>query len=334
MPKAHHSRRGSLAYSPRVRAPSPIPHVRGWPATTGPGPLGIAGYKSGMTHVTMVDDRKHSLTAGQSIVVPATVVEVPPVFVFGLRIYSGGTRGLRAVKEVWAKNFPKHLERALTPPKKTDPEKELKEADALVQAGKVSEIRLLCCTQPWLTTLPKKKPDLFEVPVGGMGATESWEHAKKLLGKEMRVSEVFREGEYIDVISITKGRGFQGPVKRWGIKILPRKTEGGIRQVGTLGPWKPSKVMWSVPQAGQMGYHQRTEYNKRILKIGENGGEVTPAGGFLRYGPVKGEYLILSGSVPGPSKRFVLLRKAARPPTTTVTPPTISHVSLSSKQGK
>jgi large subunit ribosomal protein L3 len=295
--------------------------------------LGTGGYKAGMTHVLMIDDRKTSLTAGQNIAVPATVVEVPPVFVFGLRLYAKEEKGLRVIKEVWAKDLPKHLGRVLKLPKQNDPAGRLAEADKLVQEGKVSEVRVLCCTQPHLIKL-KKTPDIFEIPLGGSNAAEKLEFAKKMLGKEVRVSEVFKAGEYIDVISITKGKGFQGPVRRWGIKILPRKTEGGRRQVGTLGPWHPAKVMWTVPQAGQMGYHQRTEYNKRILKLGENGSEVTVEGGFLRYGPVRGDYLLIAGSIPGPSKRFVLLRKASRMPLQSPVAPTLTHISLSSKQGK
>ena len=147
------------------------------------------------------------------------------------------------------------------------------------------------------------------------------------------MSEVFKEGEYVDVSAITKGKGFQGPVKRWGIKILPRKTRKGRRQVGSIGPWTPARIMWTVPMAGQMGYHQRTEYNKRILKIGDDGKEVTPRGGFLRYGPIRSDYVVLAGSVPGPTKRLVHLRQAIRPKTAEISTPTITHISTVSQQG-
>jgi large subunit ribosomal protein L3 len=82
-----------------------------------------------------------------------------------------------------------------------------------------------------------------------------------------------------------------------------------------------------------MGYFQRTEYNKRILKIGVDGSDVTPKGGFLRYGPVKGTYILLEGSVPGPAKRLVRLRYPARPPKeVSETPPKITNISLESQQ--
>ena len=46
-----------------------------------------------------------------------------------------------------------------------------------------------------------------------------------------------------------------------------------------------------------MGFQQRTEFNKRILKIGENGAEITPAGGFLNYGVIRSAYVVIKGSV-------------------------------------
>ena len=70
-----------------------------------------------------------------------------------------------------------------------------------------------------------------------------------------------------DILGITRGKGFQGSVKRWGVKLLTHKNSKHRRMIGTLGPKSPGYVRPTVPQAGQMGYHQRTEYNKRILKI-------------------------------------------------------------------
>ena len=73
--------------------------------------------------------------------------------------------------------------------------------------------------------------------------------------------------------------------------------------------------MWTVAMAGQMGYHKRTEFNKKILKIGDVSevDAVNPDGGFVKYGLVKNGYFMVKGSVPGPSKRLIVLRKATRP---------------------
>jgi large subunit ribosomal protein L3 len=285
-----------------------------------------------MTHVFMIDDRKGSLTAGQEIVMPATVIDVPPLVVCAIKLYGQTTRGFNTLMEVWSSALSKDLARVLVIPEKYDQQKALSEAEALVKDGKVVEVRLLLHTQPRLSSVPKKKPDLVEISIGGPSIGERWNRSKELLGKQIKVTDVFKEGEFVDVSAITKGKGFQGPVKRWGIKILPRKQDDGSRQVGTLGPWKPSRVMWTVPGPGQMGYNQRTDINKRILKLGVKGEEVTPSGGFMRYGPVKRDYVLLAGSIPGPAKRLVHLRRAMKGPAQ-IAPPSVTSISIVSQQG-
>ena len=330
--RKHRPKRGSLAYMPRVRAPRPIAHVRAWPADTSPRLQGFAGYKAGMTQAFVIDDREGSPTAGQEIAVPATVIDSPPMIVCAARLYGQTSRGFNTLTEVWAEKLPEDLARVLSVPKERDFEKAIRDAEGLVKEGKAADVRVIACTQPRLSSVPKKKPDLIEVGVGGTNLEERWNFCRDLLGKQVSVSETFRAGEYADAVAITKGKGFQGPVKRWGIKILPRKSDEGRRQVGALGPWSPPRIMWSVPAAGQMGYHQRTEFNKRILKVGTEGKEVTPAGGFLRYGAIAGDYVLVAGSVPGPTKRIVQLRRAirARGPFTV---PSITHLSTRSQQG-
>jgi large subunit ribosomal protein L3 len=159
--------------------------------------------------------------------------------------------------------------------------------------------------------------------------------AESLLGKEIGIANIIQSGAYADITAVTTGKGTQGPVKRWGIKLRKRKhSRGGKkRHVGNLGPWNPHHVRWQVPQTGQMGYQQRTEFNKRILKIGQNGEEITPAGGFINYGLVKNPYVLIKGSIPGPVKRLVRIRPAVRQGEHLVRQPTIEFVSLQSKQG-
>lgn len=332
--RKHRPKRGSLAYMPRVRAPRPIAHVRAWPAEARLGLQGVAGYKAGMTQIFMIDDKKGSPTTGQEINVPATVIETPPLVVCAIRLYNSTTAGLNVATEVWAGELPKELSRALSLPKKYEAQKALELAEKMVKENKAADVHVIACTKPWVSNLPKKKPDMLEIRVSGASIEERWDYSKGLLGKQVRAADVFKEGEYADVLAVTKGKGFQGPVKRWGIKILPRKSDEGRRQVGTLGPWSPTRVMWSVPAPGQMGYHQRTEFNKRILKLGSDGKEITPSGGFLRYGPVKGEFVVVAGSVPGPTKRLIQLRRPVRlSPGTPISPPSIIHVSTRSQQG-
>src|SRR5437879_7539509 len=93
---------------------------------------------------------------------------------------------------------------------------------------------------------------------------------------------------------------------------MSKKNTKHRRNIGTIKNIQPGYVRPTVPQGDQFGYHQRTEYNKRILKIGEKGDEITPNGGFLSYGMVRNPYVLLHGSIPGPAKRLIRLRDAAR----------------------
>jgi len=307
------------------------------------------GYKAGMTHIFIVEDKPGSPNLGKETVHPATVLDAPPILVCAVRAYVKNQHGLQTSTEAWMKKPPKDFNRVLTPPKNSDPSQGFKKMEEdlaritefrlLVttqpRLAGVTEFRLLVTTQPRLAGVPKKKMDMMEIKIDGGPIEEQLKHAKKLLGKTVSVTDVFKEGQFVDVVSITKGKGFQGPVKRWGIKILPRKSRKTKRGVAAIGPWKPSRVLYTVPRAGQMGYHQRTEYNKRILKIGADGSEVSPKGGFLRYGPVRGSYVLLDGSLPGPAKRLIRLRYPARSPRKVPeAPPKITHISLESPQGK
>ena len=332
--KKHAPKRGSLAYLPRGRASSPIGRVRYWPETAdGPVLLGFPAYKAGMTYAVMIGDVAGSPNFGKEVVSPVTVLDAPPVVACVIRAYTRDVSGLKTFTEVWAKSLPKDLERIPGKKANENPEEDLKKIED--KLDKIVEFRVLVVTQPRLTGVPKKKPDVMEIQVGGGTIKEQFEYAKNNFGKTIAARDLFKEGRYIDVIAITKGKGFQGPVKRWGVRILQDKSRKTKRGVATLGAWGPGRVLYTVPRAGQMGYHQRTEYNKRILKIGEDGSEVTPKGEFLRYGPVKGDYILLQGSTPGPAKRLIKLRYPTRAPKTVPeAAPQITYVSVESHQGK
>jgi len=322
-----------MGYSPRKRARSIAARISNWPESTGDGVKlqGFAGYKAGMTHAFIVDYRPRSTTSGQEVQIPVTVVEVPPMKVCGVRFYSETPYGRKAVGEVWASKVDKELARRLPTPKEYD------EKAAWEKIGKLEydDIRALVYTQPVLVSgLPKKKPELMEIRIGGGVMKDRHAFSKSILGKAVTVKDFAKEGEMIDVCSVTKGRGWQGVTKRWGTKLLMHKNSKHRRLIGTLGTKRPNYVRPSVPQGGQRGFHQRTELNKRILKIGDKAEEINPKGGFLNYGTVRNTYVLLHGSVPGPSKRMVRLRQPVRPTGIPLSePPQITFVSLESKQG-
>jgi len=330
--KVNAPRRGSLAFLPRGRAARQTARIRFWPhVEVGPALLGFTGYKAGMTHVFMVEDRAGSPNFGKEVMYPATVIDAPPLTVCAVRAYTQTRYGLKTLTEVWMKEPPNDINRLTTPPKNPDPQNGFKKMEE--NLDKIVEFRLLAATQPRLAGVPKKKPELVEIKADGATIKEQFEYVRNQLGKNLSVTNIFKEGQYIDVVSVSKGKGFQGPVKRLGVKIRDRKSRKTQRGIATLGPWKPSRVLYTIARAGQMGYHQRTEYNKRILRIGTNGDEITPKGGFIRYGPVKGAYVIVSGSVPGPTKRLIRLRYPIRAPKRIPEAPKIVSVSLESPQG-
>ncbi len=310
MPRRTAPRRGSLAFYPRKRAKRIVPRFRSWPSSNETRPLGFYGYKAGMIHLFYTDARKRTPTSGKEVFSAATVIETPPLFVYGVRFYGDNGGRLYTITEIWAEKLPKYMERRITPPEKVDhtwPE----------SLNGIKAVRLLISTQPWLIGL-KKTPDIGEIAIGGP-VERAIEYGKEVLGKEIPISSVFSAGEYIDVKAVTKGKGFQGVVKRFGVFEFGHKKEKTKRGVGSIGPWHPAKVMWTVPRPGQMGFHTRTEYNKYIFLIG-NGKEqpITPKSGFKHYGIVTSDYIIVKGSIPGPSKRIIALRKAIRPPRTTL----------------
>jgi large subunit ribosomal protein L3 len=286
-----------------------------------------------MTHVFTIEDRKRSPDFGKEVILPATVLETPPILVCGVKVYTRDVNGLRTLTEAWTKDLPDDMERVFTLAEDFKTEEALKKIEE--NLPRVVKVRVIAVTQPRQTSVPKKKPDVAEVEIGGGTVQQQLEYAQSLLGKTITAAEIFREGQFVDIASVSTGKGFQGPVKRWGVTILQAKGRKTKRGVATLGPWNPHHVMYSIARAGQMGFHQRTEYNKRILKMGKDGKEITPKGGFLRYGLVKGSYMLLAGSIAGTEKRPIRIRYPARAPRVVAEePPQITHISLESPQGR
>ncbi|GIR77244.1 MAG: hypothetical protein CM15mP79_1810 [Methanobacteriota archaeon] len=106
-------------------------------------------------------------------------------------------------------------------------------------------------------------------------------YAKEHMGEEFSFADCYDEGTLTDVVAVTKGYGWQGVIRRFGGKLQSHKNSKKRRQHGNMGDFGTGYVRKTIRQGGQTGYHQRTEYNKRILRI-SNPDEhpITPAGGF------------------------------------------------------
>ncbi|MHA1220212.1 MAG: 50S ribosomal protein L3 [Candidatus Heimdallarchaeota archaeon] len=319
---------GSLSFR-RVRSKSQKGKIRSWPAWDAePKLLGFAGFKAGMTHLTVIENRKNSPMFNQERIVPVTIIECPPLKVIGIRGYRYTPIGLKIAAEAMIKKLPEGLERKMIIPKKYDAKARLKTLQE--RLGSIYELRVIAITNPEEAKLPRKTPDILEIKVGAKEITEAFAFAKDLLGKTVPIDTVFEQGEFVDTIGVTKGKGIQGPVKRFGIKILTRKTRGVKRKPGALGPWRPARTMYTVAHQGQHGYHQRTEYNKLIIKIGTKEENITPSGGFKKYGEVKNDFVLMKGSVQGPAKRLITMRNPIRGKKKFAAPEIIT-ISLSSK---
>jgi len=286
--------------------------------------MGFAGYKVGMSHLLITDNQQHSLTKGTDIFCPITVVECAPIKAASIRFYKNTQNGPKLVSELFANTLDQELERKILTHKKKG--KETTDFDF---------VRLFCYTQPKLTNIGKKQPDTFEIAIGG-NKEQQISYAKEKLGAEIIVSEIFKEGQQVDVHSITKGKGFQGAVKRFGITLRHHKSEKSRRNPGTLGAWRAQgHIMWRTAHAGKMGYHLRTEYNKLIIKIGNKTDEINTKGGFLSYGNVKNIYILIKGSIAGTQKGLVKFTNPVRPTKNILNvAPQITYVSTLSKQGR
>jgi len=319
-------RRGSIAYLPRGRAKSMEARIRAWPKIISDEPklLGHAGFKAGCVQLVSVDDRDKTPNAGKQLVSLGTVIVTPPLLIIGVRGYSKDVNGKHAYFDIYANDTPKNIERAFN----IKPNEE-----SITQAEKslkhIKEIFAIVAVTPNLAGLEQKKPYIFEISVSGGDIPKQFSFVKELLGKEVKIEQVFENGVTVDVAAITKGKGWEGPITRWGVKRKQHKSRKSVREVGSLGPISPQYVMYTVPRAGQRGFHQRVEYDKRIMVMSntdKNEFVINPAGGFKHFGNVNGDFIIVKGSVPGTYRRLIKLRKQIRNEPNKISTPNILEV--------
>jgi large subunit ribosomal protein L3e len=332
-------RHGSLAFLPRKRAARHRGKVKAFPKDDPKKPVHLTasmGYKAGMTTIVRDVNRPGSKLNKKEAVEAVTIIDTPPMVVVGLVGYIETPRGLRSLTTVWAdhlgeevrrrfyKNWYKSKKKAFTKYAKKHSENKGAAARDLERIKKYcTVVRVLAHTQIRLTPLKQKKAHLMEIQINGGSIADKVEYGSKLFEQTVAVGDIFEQNEVIDVIAVTKGHGFSGVTSRWGTKKLPRKTHKGLRKVACIGAWHPAHVQWTVARAGQMGYHHRTSVNHKIYRIGKGDADdnastevdvtkktITPLGGFVRYGEVKNDFVMVKGSVPGVKKRVMTLRKS------------------------
>ena len=305
-------RRGSLAYLPRGRAKSMEARIRAWPKIDSDEPklLAHAGFKAGCVQIVNIDDREKTPNHGKQLVSLGTVIVTPPILIVGIRGYSKNQNGKQAEFDLYANNLPKNISALFNSKNKEDL---LENSEPVLK--KIKEIYAVIAVIPRNANLSQKKPYVFEASVKGGDVKKQFAYLKGLLGKEVKIDQVFEAGITVDTAAITKGKGWEGPITRWGVKKKQHKSRKSVREVGSLGPISPQYVMYTVPRAGQRGLHQRIEYDKKIMVMDNTENikyEINPKGGFKHFGNVNGDFIIVRGSVPGTYNRLIKLRSQIR----------------------
>ncbi len=288
-------RRGSLQYWPRKRARKFLPSVNWKAVNNDSGKLnGFICYKAGMASAYVKDDTSDSMTKGKKIIVPVTIIECPPLKIFSVRFYKNG----KVAKEVLAESLDKELKRIVKIPKtgkKTDLE------------GSFEDVRVICYSVVKKTAI-KKTPDMVEIAIAG-SYDDKMKFVRENLNKEISISSVFEKGKVADFRGLTKGKGLQGPVRRFGITLKSHKSEKGRRKA-VLGSFHPGRTTRRAPLPGQLGMFTRVSYNNKILDLGKSEGKFT---GIKNFGDVKSDYVLVTGSVQGVAKRQLLITPPIRP---------------------
>lgn len=303
MPKIHKPRAGSLQFWPRKKAIKILPSVNWNPLQKKySGLLGFIGYKAGMIRVLARDLTPDSLTKNKQIIVPSTIVECPPMKILAVRFYKNNKVALDILNETLDKELKKKIKL---------PKEKIKISEKIAKIEKrineFTDIHVIVYTVPKGTF--KKTPDIAEIGLGG-SISEKLEFVKKHTGKEIMVEDFFEKINLADVRGLTKGHGLAGPVKRFKIGLRQHKSEKGRRRPGSLGPWTPSRVTFRAPMAGQYGLFNRIKYNSKILRFGS--AKDMEKYEFPRYGKIKTGYVLIKGSIQGPSKRQLLFTPPLR----------------------
>jgi len=347
--KFEQPRHGSLGFLPRKRTKHHRGRIRSFPKddpSKKPHLTAFAGYKAGMTHILREVNRPGSKLHKKETVEAVTILETPPMTVVGLVGYVATPRGLRTLTTVWCEHLSESVKRRFyknwyRSKKKAFDKYAAKVASEEGQKNLAAElerikkycsiVRVLAHTNIKLVKLRQKKAHLMEIQINGGSVADKVDFGKSLFEKNVPVDTVFSQNDMIDVLGVTKGKGYKGVVSRWGVARLPRKTHRGLRKVACIGAWHPARVRFTVARAGQKGYHHRTEINKKIYRIGHPKNadgtnnwdastpsdltqkQITPLGGFPHYGTINEDWVMIKGCVMGPKKRVITLRKSLVP---------------------
>ena len=311
MPVVTKPRAGSMAFYPRVKAKSIIPKFGSFDNLVNNKeckPLCFYGVKAGMTHIMAKDAHKGCSTYGQEIAVPVSVLDVPELKVIGARLYKSN-KTISGKKTVY-----EFLTRDNTVQKKIKGKKSKNKVELetfLKKKDEADDLVVFAMLDTKQTSTGQKKPVIVEVPLSG-SYDDKINYLKDKYNKTISITDVTPVDTYLDVKSVTIGHGTTGPVKRFGIKIQRPKCQQHQRHVGSIGPWHPAGIMYTVARTGQHGFHNRTTFNKKLVMVDADNTKVNPKGGFKNYGLIKNSFALIAGTIPGPTNRVIVIRPATR----------------------
>uniref|UniRef100_A0A2K5ETM9 60S ribosomal protein L3 n=1 Tax=Aotus nancymaae TaxID=37293 RepID=A0A2K5ETM9_AOTNA len=315
-------RHGSLGFLPQKYSSRHRGKVKSFPKDDPSKPVhptAFMGYKAGMTHIVREVDWPGSKMNKKEVVESVTIVETPPMVVVGIVGYMETPQGLQTFKTVFAehisdeckrcfyKNCHKSKKKAFTKYCKKWQDEDGKK-HSMKKYCQVT--RIIAHTQMCLLPLHQKKAHLMEIQVNRGTVAKKLDWAHERLEQQVPVNQVFGQDEMIDVIGVTKGKGYKGVTSHWHTKKLPRKTHQGLSKVACIGAWHPAHVAFPVK-----GYNHCTEINKKICKVGQgyfikdgkliknnastdydlSDKRINPLGGFFHYGEVTNDFVMLKG---------------------------------------
>lgn len=115
------------------------------------------------------------------------------------------------------------------------------------------------------------------------------------VGQEVKV-DIFAEGEFVDVTGISKGKGFQGVIKRWGQSRGPMAHGSRYhRRPGSMGSIQANRVPKGKHLPGHMGHETVTIQNLEVVKV-----------------DAERNVLLVKGSIPGPKNSFVKIKQTIK----------------------
>ncbi|KAB0368450.1 hypothetical protein FD755_020216 [Muntiacus reevesi] len=308
-------RHGSLGFLPRKRSSRLRGKVKRFPKGDFSKPVHLTaflGYKAGMTHIVREVDRPGSKVNKKEVVEAVTIVETPPMVTVGIVGYVETPQGLWTFKTIFAehisdkykrrfyKNWHKSKKKAFPKYCKkwqdVDGKKQL-EMDFSSMKKYCQVIRVIAHTQMRLLPLLQKKAHLMESQVNGGTVAEKLDWARERLEQQVPVNQVLGQDEMTDVIGVTKGKGYRGVASRWHTKKLPHKTHRGLRRI-----YKISQG-YLIKDGKLIKNNASTDHDLSDKSI-------NPLGGFVHYGQVTNDLVMLKGCVVGTKKRVLTLCKS------------------------